>query len=552
MARSAVDITATLDTSTDYTLDDFETNWSRERWTVESGGQDNKQYTTGNGSQYALTGITNAGGEFILTRSMWTAFMRDFDTISFDVNFNGNTFLTASDTPALIFDQSGWKYILLHNFATNGSAAWQHVSIPFSKFTANGDATSGSAGTGTAFDHTATLTGVKLRVYENVAGKRISLDNIVLSDSTGTNLVEDFSQPGFLTKGRKMQNSFFFKCSGDVMKYTKDVMAGQKSQSEIDAVTAALKTLGCTHVAVSCPYDSAASYASPVTAGYLNKWVSSVRAQGMNMFYRQTANEFEAIYSAPKNGASGLRAGGTAKGVLAGSEPNTYLKQLYDYVITNGPTLYQEGDMICPFPEPEGSGITGVAAANVAPDTWSSNSDFLKFLRDGITVVNKALATLSTGSLRGKVFVGLYGQSGFITLGNVDNPNGFLDVRTVDAMGVVGMDHYPNPYTDMSTDLANYRSKYQKPFMLCEWGTINEGTDAARLSAVSTVTNALKSMKDAVSMNYWTVIGGANENVLDSGALPIGGYNNLKTAFITNTARASSGARAAASSRGGA
>ena len=73
--------------------------------------------------------------------------------------------------------------------------------------------------------------------------------------------------------------------------------------------------------------------------------------------------------------------------------------------------------------------------------------------------------------LRGQVAVGFFGTSGFVVYGNVSNPYGFLDERTLDAMGVLGMDDYPSSPSGMATDLASYEALYGPfPLMLTRVG----------------------------------------------------------------------------------
>ncbi len=121
------------------------------------------------------------------------------------------------------------------------------------------------------------------------------------------------------------------------------------------------------------------------------------------------------------------------------------------------------------MPEPENGGINGVVGGATGGQFADANT-FRRWLRDAITVTNAALDKIG---LRGQVAVGLYGTSGFVVFGNVSNPKGFLDERTLDAMGVLGMDDYPNPASGMATDVASYEALYGPfPLMLTEWGTI--------------------------------------------------------------------------------
>jgi len=63
-----------------------------------------------------------------------------------------------------------------------------------------------------------------------------------------------------------------------------------------------------------------------------------------------------------------------------------------------------------------------------------------------------------------------------LVYGNVSNPKGFLDERTLDAMGVLGMDDYPSSPSGMATDLASYEALYG-PFPLMLTGVGDDQRD---------------------------------------------------------------------------
>jgi len=514
---------AVIATAPSYLLDTFTIH--PERWVHTSGG-------TGVIKDGVMTITTPANNDSISVRTLWTAILQDFDTITFDVNFNGNTLLVAGDTPLLSFDQAGDKGIVLTNFATNGVNGWQTISLPLTKFTSAFDATSSTAGTGTHLDPSVTVSNLKLRVYESTAGKTLSFRNIVISDSTKT-LKQDFTQPTLFT-GAKPGSSTWRIQSLDIMKVTKDNVQGQSSDAYMANLMAAVKPFNPTHIGVAIPYDDPSAYpTTPPAAGYAARWSAAIRAAGRNIFWRQMPLEWEGIYSKTKNTTRGI---GTAAGVLAGTETTTYLAQIYQYIQAH-PDQYRPGDILCPIPEPENGGINGVVNGATGGQFSDANL-FRRWLRDAITVTNAALDLIG---LRGQVAVGFFGTSGFVVYGNVSNPYGFLDERTLDAMGVLGMDDYPSSPSGMATDLASYEALYGPfPLMLTEWGTINETTDAARLTAMQTVLDTLKSKPYFYGLNYWTIIGGAgnaNEQILDYVTMaPIGGYANLLKVYTGGAA----------------
>jgi len=514
---------AVIATAPSYVLDTFTIH--PERWVHSSGGSSLIK-------DGVMTITTPANNDSISVRTLWTAILQDFDTITLDINFNGNTLLVAGDTPLLSFNQAGDKGIVLTNFATNGVTGWQTISLPLTKFTSTFDATSSTAGTGTHLDPSVTVSNLKLRVYESTAGKTLSFRNIVISDSTKT-LKQDFTQPTLFT-GAKPGSSTWRIQSLDIMKVTKDNVQGQSSDAYMANLMTAVKPFNPTHIGVAIPYDDPSAYPTTTpAAGYAARWAAAIRAAGRNIFWRQMPLEWEGIYSKPKNTTRGI---GTAAGVLAGTETTTYLAQMYQYIQAH-PDQYRPGDILCPIPEPENGGINGVVGGATGGQFADANL-FRRWLRDAITVTNAALDLIG---LRGQVAVGFFGTSGFVVYGNVSNPKGFLDERTLDAMGVLGMDDYPNPASGMATDLASYEALYGPfPLMLTEWGTINETTDAARLTAMQTVLDTLKSKPYFYGLNYWTIIGGAgnaNEGILDYVTMaPIGGYANLLKVYTGGAA----------------
>ena len=505
-----------------YVLEDFEQFPAR--WSSTSGGS----IALVDG---VMTLTTPAGNDVIATRTLWSNILTDFDTISFDVNFNGYTLLTAGDTPRITFNQAGSLGILLTNFATNGLSTWQTISVPLTKFTANFDATTSTSGTGTALVPSTTVSSLQVRIYENTAGRTCSVRNIVLHDSTRT-IQQNYTNPDIANRD-KPGNGIFRVQSIDIMKVTKDRMNNQLTETQIDTLITALRAFNLTHIAVACPYNDPSDYASPPIAGYPKKFGDAIHNAGLSVFWRQMPIQWEGDYSHAKDTSAGI---GTAAGVLDGSETTTYLALIYNWIIQNANDgFYKPGDFITPLPEPENGGITGVVSAS-GIDQFTTANQFRKWLRDAITVVNAALDTVD---LKGKVFVGFFGNSGFIVFGNGGNPNGILDQRTADAMTIIGMDHYASPITDWTTDLTTYEGIYGNfPLQIGEWGTINETTDATRVAAVKETIADLTAKTYVVGLNYWTAVGGgvtnADENILDAVTyLPIQAGSVLAAAFVS-------------------
>lgn len=504
----------TASTSPQYTLDNFRQNTPR--WANTGSGS----YAFSDG---VLTVTTPASADVIMIRTLWSAILAGYDYVEFDVNFNGNTLLTAGDTPTLGFDQSGGKGILLTNYATNGTSGWQHVRVPLSKFTANYDSTPSAAGTGTALDPSVTVTNIRLRIYENSAGQTFSIRNMVLSDSTNT-LREDFTQPDLFNQD-KDGNGLWKIRSLDVMKVSKDNVASQYTSTQMSALIVALQPLNPTHIAQSVPYDDPAGFpGGPYTTAYAQRWSDAIHNAGFAVWHRQTWNAFEGIYSVTKSNAAGP---GTAAGVLNGTDTTSFLYQVYNYILTH-PDQYAPGDIFTPLPEPDNGGINGVTTCFDSVCQFTTANEFRIWLRDAITVSNAAFEKLG---LKGKIHVGYYGISGFTVFGNGGNPHGFLDDRTADAMTVITMDDYPSPASDVSTSITRYEGIYGNfPLVIGEWGTLNETSTSTKAAAVDSVVGSYAAKTYVQGMNYWTSIGGTNENLVDTTTLyPQGGvYDRLR------------------------
>ena len=493
--------------------------------------------STGNITNGVLNLITANAAESKVTRILWSEILTGFDTINFDVNLNGYTFANYSDSPEFVLqDGVGYKYINLLNFATNGSTGWNTFTVPLSKFTSNGDATSLTAGTGTSLINTSTLFSMILRTYDTGV-KTLSMRNIVLSDSTKT-IVQDFTQPDLLNEN-KLGNAYWRFQGLDLMKLTKDNMLNQASQTLMTNVVQALKQFNPTHVAIAVPYDPKTTYGTqPVLDGsaYALKWGNTVRTAGLKVFWRQSPGAWEGLYDIAKNNTLGV---GTAAGVKNGTETTTFLAQIYNYIVSN-PSQYAPGDIISPIPEPENGGINGVTGS--APYQFSNASVFRIWLRDAITVVNLALDKIN---LKGQVAVGFFGTSSFIVSGNVGNPKGFLDDRTIDAMGIMAMDDYPNPTSGLSADLSAYEALYgtSRPLAISEFGTINDTTDSARTTSLATFLSILQGKAYVYGYSYWTTIAdaasasNANEDVLDKSSYAlIGAGQTLINTFTSGYA----------------
>ena len=475
----------------------------------------------------ALTASPNASSDVVAIRTMWTDQFQGYDRITLEVNFNGNTVLTAGDTPVFGFDQGGGRGIVLTNFATNGVNGWQTIDIPISKLTSNYDATPTTAGTGTVINPANDLSNARFRYYESATGYSISIRNIRAYDSTGT-LIEDFTNPDLWSMPKP--GNALFKVQGiDAMKQTKDTVASQWTNAQIDKFITAIAPLNATHVAVSVPYDNEATYpGGPYATGFAQRWSERIRLGGYNVIWRQTWNAFEGIYGVTKSNAVGA---GSATSTLRGTDTTSYLSQIYYYIISH-PNQYAPGDIIVPMPEPANAGVNGVTSCSDSVCQFPDAKVFRQWERDAVTVVNAALSKIG---LKGRVFVGMYGETGDVAFGSSGgNPQGVLDERTLDSLKVLGIDHYTNPVSDIIADLKKYESVYGHfPLVATEWGTLNETSTTTRGAAIDTYVGALAGKPYVLGLNYWTAISGANENLFYSDMTPAGGFEALRAKFTS-------------------
>lgn len=283
----------------------------------------------------------------------------------------------------------------------------------------------------------------------------------------------------------------------DAMKDTKDAVCGQHDDTWINHWLDKAVELGANYVAISTPYDNPSCGDS---LAYTKKWVADVRAHGLKVWHRHMPLAFEGIYSTPKSNSS------------------NFLSLIHDY-ITNNADLFQPGDIIAPIPEPQNGGIQGVTNCASSICQFSSAAAFNQWLRDAMTTVNDALNSTGKG---GQLKVGYFGFDGFAAWGD-NNPDwhGILEDSTVQMMGNITIDHYPELVNDtMDNDLNELTSRYPNtPIIIGEWGTVTGGDTVTQ---VKTDMGAAKNHSNVKGFNYWQFgPSGSGEQLIDSN------FNNL-------------------------
>jgi hypothetical protein len=89
----------------------------------------------GYNSTHSLRLTNQANGDASTKKVFNAKIFVGYNNLEFDLNLNGATLL-GGDASAVAFEQGGWKYVSLSNYAQNGVNGWQHIIIPLSDFPA--------------------------------------------------------------------------------------------------------------------------------------------------------------------------------------------------------------------------------------------------------------------------------------------------------------------------------------------------------------------------------------------------------------------------------
>lgn len=276
--------------------------------------------------------------------------------------------------------------------------------------------------------------------------------------------------------------------SVSTMKVTKDAICGQRDRAFVEKWVDKAKELGANYIAVETPYENPACGNA---LDYTRTWVDVIRSRGLSVWHRHMPLAFEAIYDTPK-----------VKGDYFGTISN-YIK--------NNPTMFKAGDIFTPAPEPQNGGIGGVTNCSHGICQFDNASDFNKWLRDAIDISETAFSAIGLG---GQMKIGYYGFDGFVAWGD-NNPdwNGILEDSTVQKMGNITIDHYPDLVgSTMSQDLDELEARYPNvPIIIGEYGT------AAGGDIESAARNALSGAKrpSVIGFNYWHMGVGGNEALIN-------------------------------------
>lgn len=273
------------------------------------------------------------------------------------------------------------------------------------------------------------------------------------------------------------------------MKISKDRICNQPSEDFIRIWVEKANELGVNYVSLETPYEN------PPCAdalSYTRTWVRIIREHGIKVWHRHMPLAFEGIYDVAKNNSS------------------DYLNVISDY-IRNNRDLFAAGDIFTPIPEPQNGGIQGVTHCVQDVCQFTSATHFNQWLRDAIDRANSAFSEIGLG---GALKIGYYGFDGFVAWGD-NNPDwdGILEQVTVDKMGNITIDHYPELVGDtMENDLNELQAKYPNtPIVIGEWGTVTGGDTQKQVRD----TMSAAKRKNVIGFAYWHMGTGGNESLIN-------------------------------------
>jgi hypothetical protein len=272
------------------------------------------------------------------------------------------------------------------------------------------------------------------------------------------------------------------------MKETKDRLCGQRDAAFIKRWVDSAADLGVNYISIETPYDSPSCGDTIV---YTKRWIDAIRGRGLKVWHRHMPLAFEGIYETRK-------------------DPNVdYTKLISDYIKAH-PDFFAEGDIFTPIPEPQNGGIRGVNYCSFGICVFSGASHFNSWIR---TVMDESESAFTSVGLGGKMKIGYFGFDGYIAWGD-NNPdwNGILEDETVEKMGNITIDHYPEIVGGtMETDLSELEARYPNiPIIIGEWGTI---TGSNFEQQVKTSMQASR-RPSVVGFNYWHMGVGGNEELI--------------------------------------
>lgn len=258
---------------------------------------------------------------------------------------------------------------------------------------------------------------------------------------------------------------------------------GSLDQAKIADQVLMIKNLGANYIAISTPYDH---------QEIIKIWANEIHRAGLNVWFRSHWLRWEGDDGLPSD--------------MSKSE---YLAQTRNFILDNQ-ELFKEGDSFTVCVEPEQVYV----ARNLTISDWKG---YNKFIIDQMDVADQAFSEIG---LEDKIHTNWISMNGWVV------EHG-LEQETVDRMGLITIDHYPDQDRQMgaieradrlANDLQKVYKKWQKPIILGEWGfnILNEVSDGEQKEVLSYTFGRLKEMPFVIGINYWSHLGNTSRIIDDT------------------------------------
>jgi len=338
----------------------------------------------------------------------------------------------------------------------------------------------------------------------------------------------------------QVQNGSKFPKEGlwsvDVMKYTKDVMAHQMSDEEIDQLVSVLKTMNVNCIALSLPMDASEDYPAsnrpaPRDAyAATQKWAGAIHRQGLRILWRGAWSGMEGISGFPKLvGPARFPAGTAASAATDGN--STWLSKTYQYIV-NHPGFFANGDIWAPMPERTENIFQD--SSSFLPDPGDgTNAAYTRFFNDLKTISDAAFAKIDRAVV-----------TGMSTNNYTEVESGWLPQSFFEAPGLVVIDYYGDKHTpeEMDWDLRHMYALRHKAIFLQEWSDYWNGgmSEADRIAYLNRIYSVMQKLVDdgvLVGFNYWGGWSDKAESVLthDSSGFHVNDHGRLLQKFFKAT-----------------
>lgn len=259
----------------------------------------------------------------------------------------------------------------------------------------------------------------------------------------------------------------------DTMKYSRDLAKAESGNAEFSVVIEAqvkdIAETGATHVAIGTPYDAE-------FLPMLEKWVSAVRANNLNVWFRGNWAGWEGWFAYPK------------------ISREQHLEKTRDFILNN-PNLFEDGDIFTACPECENGGPGD-------PRMTGDMQGFRNFMVSEYNTAHQAFSKLGK-----KVSANFYSMNG-------DVAKLAMNKETTKAMGgIVVFDHYVKTAEEMTQDIESLQQTSGGEIFLGEFGAPildihGKMTEEEQAKWLDEVLGAISEMDNVRGVNYWVNKGG--------------------------------------------